>query len=330
MAHFADRLVAAIRAKGNAVCVGLDPRWESLPQDLRTRHGADSLETVAAAFEEFCCRVINIVAPWVPVVKPQALLRGLRSRRVDCVAANATEGATMWPAHHPRRQAERYCEHRRRLRQRRLCRHRACWPPLSRLGRGRADGQPLPGPRRRGTVHSEPRRSGRGIFVLVRTSNPGAGQFQDLDCDGRPLFLHVAAAVEAWARENVGTCGFGDVGAVVGATYPAEMASLRQVLADSPLPRAGLRGPGGSRGGYRCRLPGGRPGRAVNSSRGILFAFQPTDSTWETAIETATRATIADLAAFAHGPAGSAYGLKSRQFSDLRVALGWEIRRLAW
>ena len=47
MDHFADRLAAAVRAKGNAVCVGLDPRWESLPLEVRQRHGSDSLGAVA-------------------------------------------------------------------------------------------------------------------------------------------------------------------------------------------------------------------------------------------------------------------------------------------
>src|SRR5262249_34453840 len=64
------------------------------------------------------------------------------------------------------------------------------------------------------------RRSGRGVFVLVRTSNPGARQFQDLISDGRPVYMRVAEAVGQWSGESVGQCGLGDVGAVVGATYP--------------------------------------------------------------------------------------------------------------
>ena len=72
MQHFADRLSDAVRNKGNAVCVGLDPRWESLPADIRRGHNSDSLEGVAAAFEAFCGRVLDITAPLVPVVKPQA------------------------------------------------------------------------------------------------------------------------------------------------------------------------------------------------------------------------------------------------------------------
>src|SRR5437867_2244295 len=72
MTHFADRLATSIRAKGNAVCAGLDPRWESLPLEIRTRHGDDTLAAVARAFEEFCSRILDIVAPLVPVVKPQS------------------------------------------------------------------------------------------------------------------------------------------------------------------------------------------------------------------------------------------------------------------
>ncbi len=72
MDHFADRLTAAVRAKGNAVCVGLDPRWDALPQQIRNRHDGGTLEAAAMAVEEFCLRVVDLVAPLVPVVKPQS------------------------------------------------------------------------------------------------------------------------------------------------------------------------------------------------------------------------------------------------------------------
>ena len=72
MSHFADRLWDAVQKKGTPLCVGLDPRWDSLPDEVRTRHGNDSLDSVAAAFEEFCLAVLDVVAPLVPVVKPQS------------------------------------------------------------------------------------------------------------------------------------------------------------------------------------------------------------------------------------------------------------------
>ena len=70
--HFADRLLAACKAKGNALCAGIDPRWEQLPLVIRQRHAGGTLDDVAAAFEEFSLRVLDIVAPLVPVVKPQS------------------------------------------------------------------------------------------------------------------------------------------------------------------------------------------------------------------------------------------------------------------
>jgi orotidine-5'-phosphate decarboxylase len=70
--HFADRLAAAVRDKGTVLCVGLDPRWDQLPDAVRRRHGDASLDSVAAACEEVCLRVLDIVAPLVPVVKPQS------------------------------------------------------------------------------------------------------------------------------------------------------------------------------------------------------------------------------------------------------------------
>src|SRR5215831_4038416 len=70
--HFADRLTAACRARGNALCVGLDPRWDALPRGLRARQADGTLAGAARAVEDFCLRVLDLVAPLVPVVKPQA------------------------------------------------------------------------------------------------------------------------------------------------------------------------------------------------------------------------------------------------------------------
>src|SRR6516225_720615 len=72
ISHFADRVTAAIKEKRTPLCVGLDPRWEQLPQEIRSRHGGGTLASMARAFEEFCLRVLDVVAPLVAVVKPQS------------------------------------------------------------------------------------------------------------------------------------------------------------------------------------------------------------------------------------------------------------------
>lgn len=304
MNHFADRLAAAIRAKGNAVCVGLDPRWESLPASLRERHGDTTLATVAAAFEEFCNRVLAIVAPLVPAVKPQSaffeacgpdgmaalqrLLRKARdlglvtildSKRND-IASTATAyadaafgGTRLGNRTYPVWEADALTVN----------------PYL-------------------GSDAVEPflesaRRVSAGVFVLVRTSNPGAGQFQDLlvasgTIPARPLYQHVGEAVAAWSRENLGACGLGDVGAVVGATYPAELVTLRRVMPEVIFLVPGFGAQGGTAADVAPAFRADGLGAIVNSSRGILFPFKPDDRNWEARIEEATRGTIAALTRF--------------------------------
>jgi orotidine-5'-phosphate decarboxylase len=315
--HFADRLAAAVRAKGNALCVGLDPRWESLPLEVRSRHGAASLACVAAAYEDFCSHVLDIVASLVPVVKPQSaffeacgpegmvvlqrLLRKARSlglltildaKRNDIAStaaayADAAFGGT-------------------RLNERSYPVWEADALTINPyLGRDAVE-----------PFIDSARRVGAGLFVLVRTSNPGAGQFQDLlvspltptlspggrrQGEGetpRPLYQHVGAAVAKWTRENLGTCGLGDVGAVVGATYPAELATLRQLLPEAIFLVPGFGAQGGKAGDVAAAFRPDGLGAIVNSSRGILFPFQPDDPRWEARIEAAARDTIAALAPF--------------------------------
>ncbi len=125
---------------------------------------------------------------------------------------------------------------------------------------------------------------GGGVFVLVRTSNPGGGFFQNLVCDGKPLYRHVAEAVTAW------NAGRGDVGAVIGATQHDELKELR-----AAMPGVWFLVPGYGTGGAAADVRAAFPQAIVNSSRGITFPFQPDDADWETKIETAARQAARDL-----------------------------------
>lgn len=303
MEHFADRLSAAVRRKGTPLCVGLDPRWESLPDDIRRRHGGDTLTAIAAAYEEFCTRVLDIVAGLVPVVKPQSaffeacgpaglsalqsVLRQARGRGLLTILDGKRNDIASTATAYAEAALGGVTFGGRRF---------AVWE---------ADALTVNPYLGRDAV--EPflqcaRGSGGGVFVLVRTSNAGAGQFQDLvvsapgaGIPGRPLFLHVAEAVRAWACENLGHCGLGDVGAVIGATYPAELALLRQALPEVLFLVPGF----GAQGGAAADVAGAfRPdglGAVVSSSRAILFPCPPTEPDWEQGVERATRAAIASL-----------------------------------
>ncbi len=294
--HFADRLAAAARARGNSLCVGLDPRWEALPLELRRRHGEGTLAAVARAFEEFCLRVIEVVTPLVPVVKPQCaffeacgpaglvalqrvLRRARRSGLITILDGKRNDIAST---------AEAYAD--------------AAFGGIPVEGSRHAvwDADALTINPYLGRDAVEPfiacaRRDQRGLFVLVRTSNRGAGQFQDLVCDGRPFYQHVAAAVQTWSRENLGACGLGDVGAVVGATHPEELATLRRLLPDVFFLIPGYGAQGGGAGDVAAGFRGDGLGAVVNSSRGIIAAFPPEEAQWEDAVAAATRAAIDDL-----------------------------------
>jgi orotidine-5'-phosphate decarboxylase len=150
--------------------------------------------------------------------------------------------------------------------------------------------------------------NGGGVFVLVKTSNPGGTQFQDLETGGKPLYEHVAAYVEQLAATTADASGYGNVGAVVGATYPEQLAELRRLM-----PHAWLLIPGyGSQGGTAADVAAGFDasglGAIVNNSRGIIFAHLRKEfahfgaARWQDAVAAATKEMIETLRS--HTPAG--------------------------
>jgi orotidine-5'-phosphate decarboxylase len=312
MSAYADRLHAACRSKGNPVVVGLDPRWEQLPRDIApspsSYTGRPPAEQVAAGFEEFCNRIIDVVAPLVPAVKPQAaffeewgppgceaLARVIqRARRagliVICDAKRGDIGST----------AEAYARGYLAGED----------PGAAPWGADALTVNPYLG---RDTLEPFVRiasERGAGIYVLVRTSNPRAGTFQDIGkSEGKMVFEHVAAVVEEFASQTRGSSAWGAVGAVVGATYPQELANLRDVMPHAPLLIPGYGSQGGRATDLAKAFADDGTGAIVNNSRGIIFAHERADlatkfgpEEWEMAVETATREMIADLAR--HTPAG--------------------------
>jgi orotidine-5'-phosphate decarboxylase len=281
MNHFADRLADSVKAKGTPLCVGLDPRLEMLPASIVRQHPEQ-----ATAYERFCLRVLDIVSPLVGVVKPQSAFfeacgpAGLVALKSILRRAKQLGLVTILDAKRGdiASTAAAYAD--------------AAFEVFD------ADALTINPYLGRDSIEpflQTARKSGRGLFVLVRTSNPGAGQFQDLVCDGRPVYRHVAEAVASWTRENIGRRGYGDVGAVVGATHPGEWTELREAL-----PEAWLLVPGyGAQGGSAADVVGAiRPdglGAVINSSRGITFPFKPDAADWERRIESATRDAIAAL-----------------------------------
>ena len=299
MNGFGDKLAAAVAAKRNPVVVGLDPRWNSLPANLKTAaEGAlGDRAAQAAAFTRFCKAIIDVVAPLVPAVKPQvAFFEELGPVGLESLAqviAHARQKGLLVIVDAKRGDigstAEAYAAA--------YFGEQASWPSDAlTISPYLGDDSLLP-------FVTAARNSDGGLFTLVKTSNPGGKQFQDLICDSQPLYRRVAAHVEKLAAEDAGTHRYGSVGAVVGATYPDQLAELR-----AAMPHAWFLIPGyGSQGGTAKDCAAGFDARGfgsvVNNSRGIIFAHSRREfarfgeARWEAAVEAATLDMIAALRA---------------------------------
>lgn len=115
---------------------------------------------------------------------------------------------------------------------------------------------------------------GCGIFVLVRTSNPGSGSLQTLETSGGLLFTHVARMIRPFAEQFVGVSGLSSIGAVVGATYPGDFHLVRQELPNSVLLLPGYGAQGATASDTKQAFLSGGKGALVASSRGIIFSYE--------------------------------------------------------
>lgn len=113
-------------------------------------------------------------------------------------------------------------------------------------------------------------RTDKAIFVLVKTSNPGAGEFQDLSVEGKPLYRVIAEHVKSWGN---------NLGVVVGATYPEELKKVREIVGDMPILVPGI---GAQEGDLEETLKNGlnskKQGLIISSSRAIIFAPNPKEA----------------------------------------------------
>lgn len=298
MPPFSDRLAEAVRRKG-PLCVGIDPRWDLLPRYFRekARSGTElSLQTCSQLTAEFCFKALKLVEPFAGVVKVQAAFFELlgphgalaQSRVMEkarelgfVVILDAKRGDIATTATAYADAAFGGCEIEGNT-----------FPVWN------ADAMTVNPYLGRDAVEpflTAAKASNRGVFVLVRTSNAGAGLFQDLVCDGKPVYRHVAAAVAEWNASTIGACGLGDIGAVVGATHPRELAELRAALPDVWFLVPGYGSQGGTATDVKAAYRTDGLGAIVNSSRGVVFPFQADDPAWEEKIVAAARKASREL-----------------------------------
>ena len=267
-ANFLSRLEAAWRTSGSMLCVGLDPDPARLPSALRER---------PQAILEFCRAIVDATAAHACAFKPQiayfaaaraedqleALIEHIHrthpGKPVVLDAKRGDIGST----------AERYSIE-----------------AFERYGADAVTVNPW-----LGFDSLEPWLAwkDRGVFVLCRTSNPGGSDLQALDVDGRPLYERLAEMAARHWNTN------GQIGLVVGATFPAELARVREIVGPMPLLVPGV-GAQGADVDATVRAGGTR--MLVNSSRAILYASSGEDFA-EAAAQAARRTSEALQAASA-------------------------------
>ena len=294
MKSFSSRLTAAIATSQTPACIGLDPRLASLPPALAPARNAAPQE-VAATFTRFCRDVIDVVAPLVPIVKPQ----------LACFEALGLPGMTALAdtiAYAREKNLLVLADGKR--------------GDIGSTAEAYADGW-LAGPWAADALTVNPylgldsvepfvkvaAERQAGIFILVKTSNPGSKDFQDLSSDGRTIYEHVAAGVEQLAARTAAGEAYGAVGAVVGATWPRQLDAMREAMPHTWILVPGFGKQGGRAADVRGAFHADGLGALVVSARDVIFAHaRPemndglTAAQWQTAVDRACRDMIDRLA----------------------------------
>jgi orotidine-5'-phosphate decarboxylase len=276
---FPDRLAEAVERKRSQLLVGLDPRPDLLPVEL-SGDAHLSRDAAAEACGRFCCGIVDAVAPHVVGVKPQLAFfealgpSGMRTLEEVCDYARAAGLVVLADAKRgdigstSRAYAAAYLEPRGEA------------PPLADAMTvnpylGRDSLEPFLG---------ACRRHGSGLFCVVKTSNEGGADVQDLVLsDGRPLWHHVALLVHELGEELVGARGLSSVGAVVGATHPRAVGEARRLLPQAILLLPGVGAQGATPADLARAFTSGPASALVTASRSVIYAFRNGQQDWRAA-----------------------------------------------
>lgn len=296
--HFADRLIEAVQAKGNPICVGLDPRLSQIPKHIREKALKGEKSPTAAAADailEFNKGIIDAVADVVPVCKPQIAFyeifghEGVRAYEETLKYAKNKGLITIADAKRNDIGSTAAAYSKAFLGEVEIFEeeNEVIMPIF--------DADSL-------TVNAylgwdgvkpfveEGDKYGKGIFALVKTSNPSSGDLQDLETgDGQLIYEVMGQLVESWGADHIGDSGYSLVGAVVGATYPEQAKVLRGIMPKSIFLVPGYGAQGGGAADVKPCFNEDGLGAVVNSSRGIIFAYEKLEGFDETSYAEAAR-----------------------------------------
>ena len=275
-----DKLIDGIIALQNPTCVGLDTLFDYLPDDMRA--GAKTFEDVAERVLEFNKKLIDSFCDIVPSVKVQ-------------IAYYEMYGVAGMKAYYETLQyaAQKGLVVIADAKRNDIGSTAACYAKAF-LGETQVNDQTLKAfPSDYVTVNGylgsdgilpfveECEKKDKGIFVLVKTSNPSGAEIQNMVLEnGVPMYEYVGGLVEKWGGSTVGKYGYSAVGAVVGATHPTEAARLREILPHTFFLIPGYGAQGGKAEMLKSCFGKNGLGGVVNNSRGILCAYKKNGGTY--------------------------------------------------
>lgn len=282
--HFGDRLVKAVQEKGSCICVGLDPRLEQIPKHLidKALKEGDENPMIAAsrAILEFNIGIIDAVCDLVPAVKPQIAFyevfgaAGITAYQETLKYAKGKGLLTIADAKRNDigSTAEAYAEAYLGETQMFEGEKQVVIPAFD------ADSitvTPYLGWDGVKPFMDECEDSGKGIFVLVKTSNKSSGDLQDLEIkSGEALYEVMGHLVDSWGADDIGEMGYSFVGAVVGATFPEQAKRLRRIMPNSYFLVPGYGAQGAGAADVKPCFNKDGLGAIVNNSRGIIYAYE--------------------------------------------------------
>jgi len=269
MKYFIDKLVEKIEEKNSRICVGLDPHLNLLPEHLLAAEIRKDLESnqkeTAAAVLKFNKNLIDAVADMTAAVKPQmAFYEKMGADGITC----------LW-------QTVEYAKSRGLIvimdGKRNDIGSTAIAYAQAYLQNKKTSVDAI-------TINPYLGRDGilpflenkeRGAFALIKTSNPSAGDLQDLKLnDGRKVYQAVGDLLKKLGSDYTGNCGYSNLAAVVGATYPKELKEIRAQLESVFFLIPGFGAQGGKTEDIKAAFDTDGRGAVINSSRGIDFAFR--------------------------------------------------------
>ena len=273
-----DRLIEKIKETGNPSVVGLDPKLDYVPEFLRKKFMDEdgcSLQAAARAIFAFNKAIINEVCDIVPAIKPQAAyyeMYGYNGVKALEDTIRYAKGKGMFVITDGKRNDIGAT----------MTAYTAAHLGTVMVGENELEPFGADALTVNGYLGSDGinplldacKTRDKGIFVLVKTSNPSSGEFQDLLIDGVPLYARMGDKCEEWGADTVGTYGYSAVGAVVGATYPEQLTELRKRLPHTMFLVPGYGAQGGGAAGIAGGFDENGLGAVVNSSRAILCAYK--------------------------------------------------------